>query len=792
MEIKDYVAMLRRWAWLLATGLVVGALGGVIVSSFQTPVYQASTRILVLRASQAEKNTDTYLSDQQLVQTYIQLLTTRPVMDGASALLGFNVSPSQISVQQIRDVQAIQLTVEDANPQRAADIANILVKVLINQNEVIQTGRYTQTEESIQAQITQIENQISQMSTEIENVSTETVQQQLKQVESQIATMQAEVTQLQNDIKQLTPPTTDEQQVLLSEKEARLNQVQPVLSLSQQIYADLLVLGKPPTTEDSTTRLSQLQTTLKLYQEIYINLLNNLEAIRLARLQNTPNVVSIESAVVPTKPVRPKPVTNTGLSAIVGLLLAGGIAFLIEYVDDTIRTPEDIERILKLPVIGYIGDINIDQGGAVDVHVLKNPRSPVSEAFRSLRTNLEYTNVDKALKSILVTSSGPGEGKTMIAVNLATIIAQGGKRVLLLDADMRRPRIHKIFGISNRVGLSTLFRGNITVRSAMRSVDGMENVFIITSGSLPPNPTELLASAKMDHILQEAAHEVDVIVVDSPPSLVTDFQVLATKLDGVLMVIQPGHTRADSAYATLEQLGRVDGIVLGVVLNKIPRDSHYYGGYYHNYYPNKRGEYYYHQEEENQPQLQADRQLMKLLPQADKQPVESMSVPKFDAPKNVDNIYEPPKDEGNQPQMLTDKQLMEILSGADTQPVGYDNTRQFETPEGINSVFETRTQEEMKPQPKTDNQLRKPLPQAEIPPVKNNIMQHNIPERSDSDIDLPAQIEVNTPPKGIPSTLDLITKRNQNNGGLRSTEEPSYVIPKYQLEYRYDDDEESE
>lgn len=620
MEIKDYLTMLRRWAWLLGIGLALGVLSGFLVTIFQTPIYQASTRILVLRASQAEKNTDTYLSDQQLVQTYIQLLTTRPVLEGASELLGFKVSASQISVQQIRDVQAIQLTVQDADPQRAADIANIMVRVLIDQNEIIQTGRYTQTEQSIQAQITQVENQINQMSAEIENVSTETVQQQLKQVEAQIATMQTEVSQLQNDIRQLTPPTTTEQQNLLSEKEARLNQVQPVLLLSQQIYADLLVLGKPSSTEDNgTTRLSQLQTTLKLYQEIYINLLNNLEAIRLARLQNTPNVVSIEAAIVPTKPIRPNPMTNIGLSAVVGLMLAGGIAFLIEYVDDTIRTPEDIERILKLPVIGYIGDISANQGESVDVHVLKYPRSPISEAFRSLRTNLEFTNVDHALKKILVTSTGPGEGKTMIAVNLAAIIAQGGKRVLLLDADMRRPRVHKIFGISNRIGLSTLFRGNMSVRSAMRTIDDMENVFVITSGSLPPNPAELLATAKMDNILREAGEHVDVIIVDSPPSLVADFQVLATKLDGVLMVVQPGHTRADAAFAMLERLGRVDGSMLGVVLNKIPRDSHFYGGYYHNYYSNKHGDYYYQSEEESQPQLQVDRQVLKLLPQAEPQ-----------------------------------------------------------------------------------------------------------------------------------------------------------------------------
>ncbi|MCJ7432274.1 MAG: Wzz/FepE/Etk N-terminal domain-containing protein, partial [Anaerolineales bacterium] len=334
MELKDYLSLVRRWAWVLVAGLVLGALGGMLGSVFQTPVYQASTRLLVMRAPQ-EKSTDyTYLSDQQLVQTYIQLLTTRPVLEGASAALGFVVDIGQISVQQTRDTQAIQLTVEDQNPQRAADIANILVQVLINQNEVIQAGRYTLTEQSIQAQITQIENQISAMGTEIDAVSAETVIQQQKQVEAQIATLQAEVTQLQNDIRTLTPPTTNEQQLLLSEKQARLDQIQPVLLLYQQIYSDLVVLGKPANSGDGTSRLAQLQTTLQLYQHIYINLLNNLEAIRLARLQNTPNVVQIESAVVPARPVRPRPVVNTVLGAVVGLLLAGGIAFLIEYLDD--------------------------------------------------------------------------------------------------------------------------------------------------------------------------------------------------------------------------------------------------------------------------------------------------------------------------------------------------------------------------------------------------------------------------------------------------------------------------
>lgn len=683
--------MARRWAWLLVTGVALGALVGLVGSILQSPVYSASTRILVMRAPQ-EKTTDyTYLSDQQLVQTYIQLLTTKPVLKNASEILGSSVSAKQVSVGQIGDTQAIQVTAEDENPQRASNIANILVQVLISQNEIIQSGRYASTEQSIQAQITQIENQLHVMGTEIENISAKTVVEQQNQVETQIALLQTEANQLQNDIQTLKSAATPNQSIL-ADKETRLNQIQSLLALYQQTYTDLVVLGKPVTSSDSTTRLAQLQTTMQLYQQIYTNLLNNLESIRLARLQNTPNVVQIEAASTPSNPVRPKPVTNTGLAAIIGLLLAGGIVFLIEYMDDTIRTPEDIERVLNLPIIGYIGDMDIQPGELADVHVLYHPRSPVSEAFRSLRTNLEFTKVDQALDKILITSSGPGEGKTTIAINLATIIAQSGKRVLLIDADMRRPRIHTIFGISNRMGLSTLFRGNAAVQSVIRPVQGMHNVFIMPSGSPPPNPTELLASAKMDHILQEASQFVDMIIVDSPPSLVADYQVLASKLDGVLVIIQPGHTRADAAYAMLEQIGRVNGRALGVVLNKIPHDSYYYGGYHHYYYyySNKRNHYAPLPEQESRSLLQ------------------EASAP-----------AQPPE------------QPMEFYTPAQTEP-------------------------------------------KEVTEYYNPIIPRG-------------RVEVYTPIKDVPATVNVITQPKKQKNEFRPNETSSYIIQKHKLEYWYDE-----
>lgn len=603
MEIKDYLIMIRRWAWLLGLGVCLGAVSGALASALQTPVYEATTRFMVIRAPQ-EKNSDyTYLSDQQLLQTYIQLLTTRPVLDAASAKLGFPVDRNQISIQQIQDTQAIKLSVRDTSAQRAADIANILIQVLVNQNETIQSGRYTLTEQNIQAQIKQIEEQIAEIRSNIDTISAETVQEQQKKVEAQIASLTSEVTQLQVDIQQLSTPAPRGlgEQTLIAEKQERLNQIQPILTLYQQLYMDLVVLGKPVSTEDSTTLLSQMQSTLQLYQQIYINLLNNLEEVRLARLQNTPNIVPIEYAIAPASPIQPRPVQNTGLSAIVGLLLAGAIAYLIEYLDDRIRTPEDIERILKLPVIGYIGNMQNAQNGNNNIHVTHYPRSPAAEAFRSLRTNLEFTNVDGALSKILVTSPGPGEGKTTVSTNLAAIIAQGGKRVLLIDADLRKPRLHSIFGVSNRVGLTTLFRGQIPLKSVIHQVEGTDGFYILTSGKLPPNPSELLASARMDLILREASREVEVIILDSPPSLVADFQVLAAKVDGVFLVIQPGSTHANMALSTLERLSRVNAKILGIVLNKIPS-----GSQYNSYYPYKYDRDYYSQNEE--PKSQVERQ----------------------------------------------------------------------------------------------------------------------------------------------------------------------------------------
>jgi capsular exopolysaccharide synthesis family protein len=296
-------------------------------------------------------------------------------------------------------------------------------------------------------------------------------------------------------------------------------------------------------------------------------------------MQNTPNVVQIEAATLPVKPVRPRVFLNTALAGVIGLFVAVVWIFIKEYVDDTLKTPEDIEKLLGLPVLGSIAKLNFENGAEI-LYVRKHPRSIISEAFRTLRTNLEFIH---PLKTVLVTSPGPEEGKSTIAANLAEIISQVNKQVILLDADMRKPKVHQILGIPNRIGLSDVFRTHHWEnQDVLRPVGDSKYLRVITSGNIPPNPADLLGSELMLKFLEELKKLSDIVVIDSPPSLVSDSQILSTRVDGVIVVIKPGFTRINAAKTTVEQMKRSGAKLIGVVINGIPKEySYYYGGSYY-------------------------------------------------------------------------------------------------------------------------------------------------------------------------------------------------------------------
>ena len=220
---------------------------------------------------------------------------------------------------------------------------------------------------------------------------------------------------------------------------------------------------------------------------------------------------------------------------------------------------------------------------------LKNPKSRTAEAFRTLRTNIQFSSLDKEIKTIVITSSGSGEGKSTVMSNLAITMAESGKKVILVDCDLRKPSIHKKMGITNSVGLTNILVQDVKKQECVFATT-VNNLYILTSGPVPPNPAELLGSKKMRNFIEELKSEFDLVLIDAPPVLaVTDAQILSTITDGVIFVASYGEAQKNALVDAKQLIDKVGGKILGIVFNKVPEAaSGYYGKYYKGYYANEK------------------------------------------------------------------------------------------------------------------------------------------------------------------------------------------------------------
>ena len=600
MDIKQLFSIFKRWLWLVVLGTIIGGSLGYYLSSRQTPIYQARARFVILPSAQTTYDYYSYLNNMNIISTYTELLTTEDLLYEASNRLGFPVMKGQATASQVGETKFVVLTVKDTDPYKAAVIANGLVDILIDQNVKLQTVQYESAERNLQARVDQAEEQIAIIESQITSLSTEILQKQIENVQAQMTDVQSQINALKLDMADIDPLSQSEvDRARLANDQAKIDELSPILALYQEIYTQLVVLGRTPDTgAASSIDLDRLKTTLQLYQQIYISSISSLETLRLSKAQSTPTVMQVETATKPTTPISPKPLQSAMLAAAIGLFVTAGIAFLIEFLDDTLKTPDEIKDILDTPVIGFIGELKNNpkqNGDSLGIYVAKNPRSPVAEAFRSLRTNLEYSSVDKPARTMLVTSPGESEGKSTVAANLAIVEAQSGKNVIIIDADMRRPKVHVLFNKSNRRGLSDVVTGKLRIDDVVKTYDQVENLSIITCGTIPPNPSELLGSERMSQTIKDLEERFDLVIFDTPPMIVSDAQILSSKVDGVIFVVIPGQTRAIAALRPIEELRRIDSHVMGVVANKIPKSrDYYYGGY--NYYSPYGSHYSYHTE----------------------------------------------------------------------------------------------------------------------------------------------------------------------------------------------------
>ena len=324
-------------------------------------------------------------------------------------------------------------------------------------------------------------------------------------------------------------------------------------------------------------------------RQMYELLIKRFKETSLTEEMKTGNIRTIDRAEVPRDSVKPRKKLNLMLAMVVGLFMGVGLAFFLEYLDNSIKLPEEVTDYLRVPYLGPVpaftmkGSVNNVSAELVSVH---SPKSTVSEAYRGLRTSIMFSSTDNKPSVIMMTSAGPKEGKTLTSSNLATTLARSYQPILLIDGDMRKPRIHKIFQSSHKKGLSSVLVGKDTLADAIVETP-VKGLHVLPVGPMPPDPSELIGSKAMEKLIARLKKKFAFIIIDTPPVMaVTDAVALSPFVDTVMLIARIGSTPRQVIKHSIEQLRAVNADILGVVLNGVGtgKDSYYYSQYYYSYY----------------------------------------------------------------------------------------------------------------------------------------------------------------------------------------------------------------
>jgi len=521
MELRQYLALARKWWWLAVLGMILAGGTAYLVTASIAPTYQAQTKLMIDQArSPGYTDYSSIIASQRLTETYAEVIRSRSVLEEVQRNLSLPYLPG-VGVSPIGETQLLAISVIDIDPVRAQAIANEVAAVFIRQNDEAQRLRFASSRQNLETQMAQL----------------------TKDVEKTTETLEA--------------------------------------------YKNGSA-GVGLTEEARQAEIKRLENILAQYQASYARLVSSYEGLRLAEAQVL-NTVTVVEPAQRGRPIGPSRTTNALLAAAVGLALAVGVAFLVEYLDDTLKTSDDIQSVLTLPTLGSIARINPAKSLTDTLIVAAHPKSHIAEAYRVLRTNIEFSSVDNPVRTLMITSSSPTEGKSTSIANLGIAMAEAGKRVIIVDSDLRRPVQHKLFEANNSVGLTNLLMADEPNVAEFVVPTGVNNLGLVTCGPIPPNPAELLGSQRMAHTIQLLRQHADVVLFDSPPALaVTDAAVLGAQMDGVVLVVDAGKTRrgeAERAMTTLEQVGVH---VLGALLNRLQTGRRGYGYYY--YYYSSEGE----------------------------------------------------------------------------------------------------------------------------------------------------------------------------------------------------------
>jgi len=599
LNINDYLRIVRKRKLIIIATIVTALIFSLISVSSQKPSYEAVSSVKIEeRKTVAGLLTELVsYSPGDVMESAAKIITGYPVMKKVAAKLGLlkeNASVEEslqiaselqenISTETVKNTNIIEIKVTGDNPRKVMELANTVAEVYIEEN-LLDKNKQARTERKfIEEQLANLENKLKDNEESLRSFGNEvkgirvspSIQNRLTELEFSLLDLLQKYTEKHPAVRQIKDQIRD-------------------LELQLKGFSG------------QELEYARLTREVEVNKKLYAMLKEKLEESRITEAQKVSDVSIVNPAVLPTAPVGTRKKTGVMLGGLTGIILGFIFAFLRESLDTSIGTIEDVENLLKLPVLGivppysiegkeekgwwdkYLNVFNLHKHPKVDelyarLIVHHEPQSLMAEAYRAIRTNLKLSS---SLKTILVTSASPQEGKSTVVTNLGLAVTQTGLRTLLVSADLRRPSIARTFGLKEDPGLNEVINGAVSLNEAIRSASdimmggmnlgkmletpGMENISILTTGNIPMNPAEILQSKELDNLITSVRSKFDLVLFDAPPVLpITDASELAGKVDGVILVYEVGRTARSALLRTKAQLESSGAKILGVVLNHI-------------------------------------------------------------------------------------------------------------------------------------------------------------------------------------------------------------------------------
>jgi polysaccharide biosynthesis transport protein len=619
MDILEYYYIFLKRKWIIISAFLTVSIITLIWLLIAAPIYDSKAKILISEnTSSSPLGGLIEMNDLMSVGSFgkadpianqIEVIKTRPILrevietlkltDKDGDLLDIEAFVKQVKISAIRNTNIIVITFRNKDKKLAAAVVNTIASVVVKNNREInqeesrlarifiesqleKRRESLQISEKILIDFQSEENAIS-LDTETELMITRLSQISVSKIEtdSKIQAAKAQMNKLKKQIKKAGQTISP----FISQWKNNLDQLESELAYSQAVSksfnSEIININKslkqlPP----KEIAFARLISDTKIENEIYNKLLMHLEETKIAEAAQIASIRIIEPGEPSRYPVFPKKKKSLLVAMMFGLFLGGGIAFILDFFDHRLRTIEEIDEITGW---NRLGVIPTDTESLEETHLITkvSPKSPIAESYRTLRTNIHYTHIDKKPKKILITSSGPGEGKSTVISNLALTQCMLGQKVLLVDLDLRKPKIHKMFGMKNVVGLTNVIAGSIPLKEAIQKTD-MQNFSVLPTGPIPPNPAELLESNSFTNILKDLEDSFDMILMDAPPfNIVTDATILFKKADGYLFVIDIENTSRHLLKQSVENISNINYMPLGYIVNNLSMEKgKYYGSTY--------------------------------------------------------------------------------------------------------------------------------------------------------------------------------------------------------------------